>query len=374
MARAVCCSSPKKSTTVILFWVRVPVLSEQMTWAQPRVSTAVRRRMTALRLDMLVTPMESTMVTTVARPSGMAATARDTATMKVLMMVSRWKSPALQQAEGEDEHADAQHQHAEDAAELAQLALQGGLAVLGLGQGVGDLAHLRVHAGGADHRPAPAVDHGGAHIDHALAVAQGDIPLLRDGGGLLLHRHALAGEGGLLGLEAGALQDAAVGGHGVAGLQDHHVAGHQLLALEEDHLPVPQHLAGGGGHLLEGLDGLLRLALLVHAQHGVDDHHDEDDEHIREALAGVGGGDAGHQGRHQENDDHGVAELLEEALEQGDLLPLGQLVGAILLQPAAGLLACQPGLRALQVLQYPVGGLLVEIHCFITLPFLFVMW
>ncbi len=60
-----------------------PVLSEQMTCVQPSVSTAVSRRMTALRLDMFVTPMDSTTVTTVARPSGMAATASETATMKV---------------------------------------------------------------------------------------------------------------------------------------------------------------------------------------------------------------------------------------------------------------------------------------------------
>ena len=44
--------------------------------------------MTALRFDILVTPMESTMVTTVASPSGMAATARLTATMKVSIRVS----------------------------------------------------------------------------------------------------------------------------------------------------------------------------------------------------------------------------------------------------------------------------------------------
>ena len=86
--------SPTCWTTVILFWVRVPVLSEQMTWVQPRVSTAVRRRMTALRWLMLVTPMESTTVTTVARPSGMAATARETATMKVDRTESRVKEPA----------------------------------------------------------------------------------------------------------------------------------------------------------------------------------------------------------------------------------------------------------------------------------------
>ena len=44
--------------------------------------------MMAFLFDMLVTPMESTIVTTAASPSGMAATARDTATMKVSSMVS----------------------------------------------------------------------------------------------------------------------------------------------------------------------------------------------------------------------------------------------------------------------------------------------
>ena len=79
-------SSVTWSTTVIRFWVSVPVLSEQMIWVQPKVSTAVSLRMMAFRLDILVTPMESTMVTTAARPSGIAATARDTATIKEFKM------------------------------------------------------------------------------------------------------------------------------------------------------------------------------------------------------------------------------------------------------------------------------------------------
>ena len=89
MAAASSGSGPVCSTTVILFWVRVPVLSEQMTWVQPSVSTAVSRRITACRLLMLVTPMLSTTVTTVASPSGIAATASDTATIKVLRMEVR---------------------------------------------------------------------------------------------------------------------------------------------------------------------------------------------------------------------------------------------------------------------------------------------
>ena len=50
--------------------------------------------MMALRLDMLVTPMDSTTVTTAAKPSGMAATARETAIMKESSATSRENVPA----------------------------------------------------------------------------------------------------------------------------------------------------------------------------------------------------------------------------------------------------------------------------------------
>ena len=75
-------SSAKQSTTVILFWVSVPVLSEQIICAHPSVSTAVSFLIIAFLLDILVTPIERTTVTTAARPSGIAATARETAIMK----------------------------------------------------------------------------------------------------------------------------------------------------------------------------------------------------------------------------------------------------------------------------------------------------
>ena len=77
-------SADERSTTVILFCVSVPVLSEQIICVQPSVSTAVSLRITALRFDILVTPIESTIVTTAASPSGTAATARLTATINVL--------------------------------------------------------------------------------------------------------------------------------------------------------------------------------------------------------------------------------------------------------------------------------------------------
>ena len=62
--------------TVILFWVKVPVLSEQITVAQPRVSTDGNRRTIAFRRIIRCTPSASAIVTIAGSPSGMAATAR----------------------------------------------------------------------------------------------------------------------------------------------------------------------------------------------------------------------------------------------------------------------------------------------------------
>jgi len=73
-------TSPEAVTTlvsVISFLVRVPVLSEQMTEARPSVSTECRSFMTALRRAIPRTPMASTSERIAGRPSGTAATARD---------------------------------------------------------------------------------------------------------------------------------------------------------------------------------------------------------------------------------------------------------------------------------------------------------
>ena len=78
---------------VIRFWVRVPVLSEQITLALPNVSTAGRRRMMAFFFTIRCTPMESTMVTIAGSPSGMAETARDTAVMKISRAAIPFISP-----------------------------------------------------------------------------------------------------------------------------------------------------------------------------------------------------------------------------------------------------------------------------------------
>ena len=63
-------------TTVILFCVSVPVLSEQIIFTAPNVSTAGSFLTMAFILDILVTPIERTMATIATSPSGIAATAR----------------------------------------------------------------------------------------------------------------------------------------------------------------------------------------------------------------------------------------------------------------------------------------------------------
>ena len=255
------------------------------------------------------------------------------------------------QVKDKDEHADAQHQLAHGLAQLVQLALQGRLLLLRLGQHTGDLAHLRVHAGGGDDCLAAAVDHRAAHVAHILPVAQGHVI-----SGQQPHRlgdgDALAGQRRLLDLHGGALQQPSVGGHGVAGLQQHHVAGHQLAALDDHLVAVPQHLALGGGHGLQGLDGRLGLALLHHAQHRVQQHHHQDDEHLGEALAAECVGHGGHRRRCHQDQQHGVLQLRKEPLQQGGLLRLLQLIGAVLGQTFSRLRLCQTGGTGAQLLQH----------------------
>ena len=275
----------------------------------------------------------------------------------------RRERTGAQQLHAEDQHADHQHQLGEDAGKLGQLALKRRLPLLRVGQRIGDLAHLGVHTGMGDHHTATAIDHSGAHIDHVAAVTQRDIlrlcPQVQK-----IHqlgdRDRLAGEGGLLHLHAGALQHAAVRRDGVARLQQHDITYCQILAANGNLFPVTQHLAGGGGHLLQRLDGFFRLALLKDAQHGIDHDHEEDHDHIGKAFVLHHGQHGADDGGRQQDQGHGIGHLLEKALDERILLSLGQLVfpvfrkAALRLGPrqsaGVGVKRRQHGFRALQII------------------------
>ena len=63
-----------------MFKVRVPVLSEQITVALPKVSTAGNFLIKALRLTMRLTPKAITIVAVAGKPSGIMEMAKEMAT------------------------------------------------------------------------------------------------------------------------------------------------------------------------------------------------------------------------------------------------------------------------------------------------------
>ena len=76
-------SAVSYSTTVILFSVKVPVLSLQITVALPSVSTAGSCFTRAFFLAILSTPKAITTVTVAGNPSGITDIARDIEIIKI---------------------------------------------------------------------------------------------------------------------------------------------------------------------------------------------------------------------------------------------------------------------------------------------------
>lgn len=118
-----------------------------------------------------------------------------------------------------------------------------------------------------------------------------------------------------------------------AGLQQNDVAGHQFVGVQHGHFAVAQNLAGRGGHGLQRLNRRLGLALLKHAQHGVEQHHRQNDDRLRPfAFARNRPGQGADSGRGQQDEQHRILQLRQKALPKARLFSLLQLVGAILRQ------------------------------------------
>ena len=79
--------------------------------------------------------------------------------------------------DGENHHADGQHDPGQDAGKLAEFSLQGRLALLRLFQRVGNFSHFRLHSGGSDHSASTTINHGASHVDHIFPVAKRDVLL-----------------------------------------------------------------------------------------------------------------------------------------------------------------------------------------------------
>ncbi len=167
-------------------------------------------------------PRARQMVTIAGSPSGTAAIARLTATMKRLTMslllglqvgdeavLERVGQMGIaEQAIDEHHGADGQACRAEDLAEVGQLALQRRLLVLERLQHFGDQADLGVHAGGRDQPAAAPVGHQRPHECRVGAIAQRDL-LVQHDVRVLFDRYRLAGERGFLDLEVHGLHQPA---------------------------------------------------------------------------------------------------------------------------------------------------------------------
>ena len=84
-------SKRNPSLTLIWFSVNVPVLSVHMNVHEPKVSTEDNLLTIALDLAIFCIPMAKVNVKTAGNPSGIAATARETAVMNPSIMSKSWK-------------------------------------------------------------------------------------------------------------------------------------------------------------------------------------------------------------------------------------------------------------------------------------------
>ena len=195
-----------------------------MTVAAPSVSTAGSLRTIAPRLAMRCMPSASVMVVIAGRPSGIAATARLTASSSS----SCQARPPFTHAPGEEQHADAEAGPEDALAEAVEPLLERRLLVRARWRSARRSGRARFRAGGDDDRAALAAHHRGAEEDHGAAVAERRV--VGERAARVFHgRRALAGERRLFRGEVDRLHEARVGGNGVARLELEDVAGHELV-------------------------------------------------------------------------------------------------------------------------------------------------
>ncbi len=141
---------------VISLRVSVPVLSEQMTEADPSVSTDDSFLTIAFRRAIRWTPSASTTERTAGSPSGTAATASETPTSSTSTRSDASSMSDVSRIAADDDDGDDDHGDPEHPADPVDLALERRPLVLGAAEQARDVAHLGVHAGGSHDRPAPA--------------------------------------------------------------------------------------------------------------------------------------------------------------------------------------------------------------------------
>ena len=108
-----------------------------------------------------------------------------------------------------------------------------------------DGAQLRLHTRSDDDALAPPIGDKAAGISEVRPVAQGKVPVARQGFSVLFHRLAFAGEGAFIHAQPCRYRKAQIGRHIIARLQQHHVAGGQVRCGHGDDCASAAHLRVG---------------------------------------------------------------------------------------------------------------------------------
>ena len=260
----------------------------------------------------------------------------------------------MEQSHPEEDGADAQAEEGELFGDLHHLALHGGVHFLLPQEQGGDLAHLRIHTRGGDHRGGPSGGDDRGGDDQIGAVAQRGV--FGEGGvGVLGDGQGFTGDGGLVRFQASAVQQSGVGRHQVTGFQLDQVTGHQLGGVHAAELVVADDPRLGSAHLPEGVQSSLGAGLLGEGDAGIDQDDDQDDDRVQPVPASAG--DEGKSGGGQQNQHHGVFDLVQETERPRGLGWLLELVEAVVLEPLGGVGRGETGhWVGTQLLQHLSGG------------------
>ena len=148
---------------------------------------------------------------------------------------------------------------------------------------------------------------------------------------MLFHGNRLAREGRLLDFQHGRLGEPHIGRDDAPCLEKHQVPRDDLRARNGRDAAVAKNPGDGGGHLLQGLHGLLGAVLLDDADDGVQDDDDEDGDGVGQLAHEArddGGGD--------QDQDHEIPELIDNHRQQRPLALLYQFVATVFRESLGG--------------------------------------
>ncbi len=158
----------------------------------------------------------------------------------------------------EDDAAGGKRHDAQIFTQLCQLLLQGSLDFYLAVQKIGDLTHFGIHTGGGDYSQRRAVGDGTAGIHHVVPVTQRCV-FLDLGGGILFGGNGFTGEGGFLGFQSGAMNEARVSRDEIACFQLDYIAGDQISGVDDRFLSVPDDPSVGADMFLRATSSFSAL-------------------------------------------------------------------------------------------------------------------